>query len=725
MDFCPSSIIVFDKSGTIIEVNKSAAEVFGYSKQELRGCELEKLLSLSLFNIYKESNDLTLGDGRTTTAKCKDGSKLKVEVGINFFEGEEELYWVANIVDVTKAYRMRHLIERTQEIAKIGSWQVDLRKNKCSWSKMTYRIHELDEDTEVLLEDGINFYCPEDRPVIKECVEECISNKTPWDTELRIVTTKGEERWVRAIGSAIIEKSEVVGLEGTFQDIHEAKQVILERELLLAKLQRTEDLSEMGHWEWTLGSKSLEWSKGLYKLSGLDPSEAPPSIEGHREWIHPEDRDTFFNALDEGIRNQKRYEVKFRAIVDGNLKYIRMEGTPLFQNDKLASFFGTAQDITKQLLSENEVKSLNNRLTLALEASKIGTFEWNLKTNDLLWDDQMYKLYGRSKEGFEGAYIAWENGLHPDDKEETVELLERAVKGEAKFDTEFRVVWPDGRVRYIRALASLDYETGGEVGKVIGLNWDITREKESEEKLVKTNKSLEVANDELIQFSYRTSHDLKGPLVSIRGLGEAVLEDIDDEVLDEARRNVQAMIHQAKTLEVLVSDLLNLARADATDDKLKQVNFQEIVDEVIALNQSDANRNGVELLSSISISSNWKSSKVRILQIINNLVSNSVKYYDSKKANHFAKISIEEASERVSIVVEDNGTGIAYKEKSEVFEMFKRFHSRSTAGSGLGMYLLKKHVDALGGDVDFVTSSKGTIFTVRIGKNERIFNTCS
>jgi len=595
-DAVPSALIVINDKGIIVQANRTVSEIFGYTSSELIGSEIELLLPVSMHKAHKQHvknyfaapADKKMGAGRVFLGRRNDGASIHVRVGLNFFEENDETFAIANVIDVSESHRLQNLMDRVQEIANIGGWQVDLINNTVTWSSMTYKIHELDESTKVVLEDGINFYAPEYRPVISNCVQECINNRTSWDEELKIITTTGKEKWVRAIGGAVVIDGQVVGLEGTFQDID----------------------------------------------------------------------------------GQKRAQEKMR--------------------------------------------SLTNRLTLALEASKFGVWEWVIPNDELIWDTQMYALYGIKESDFDGAYHAWLNGLHPDDVEPSQRLITHVLAGEAKFDSEFRVVWPDGTVRYIRALATVENDKDNKPYKMIGVNWDITNIKQYERDLLDTNISLERANDELMQFAYRSSHDIKAPLIGIRGLSDIILADLSSGNHKEVEQNIKFIKDQALTLETLVNDLLNLSKVDMSVDATEEIHFDNIIDEVIGLNLTMSQVNQVQVRQSVEVSSTWYFPTVRILQIINNLVSNSIKYCDLKKASRFVSIKIQERKDTLDIIVQDNGTGIDYTNKQEVFKMFVRFHSNKIAGSGLGMYVLQKHVHALNGEVDFNSSSEGTTFTVSI-----------
>lgn len=725
LDASPSAIVIIDNNGQIIEANAAMTTIFGYLRDELINSKIELLLPKNMRekhkehvrNFFSQPRNRQMGDGEVFVGERQDGTKIRVQVGINFFTEGEKTFGVANIIDVSEAYRMEQLIERTQEVAKIGSWQVDLATNKVRWSTMTYKIHELDENQEIVIEDGINFYAPEYRPVIRQCIENCVIHGEPWDEELKIITTSGRELWVRAIGSAIYENKKIVGLQGTFQDIHEQKLQSEEREQLVNKLEATEVIAKIGHWQWILEPEKIVWSNNLYQLWGL-PLDAPvPSIEEHGKWVVKEDHELFFSSLQEGIEKRQAYAVDFRANVNGELKYMRGEGKPIFGlNGKHIGFFGTCQDITEQTLFNERLRSTTYRLTLALEASSVGVWEWVIPSDELIWDEQMYALYGIAASDFEGAYDAWTNGLHPEDIEASQNLIQEVLAGTAKFDTEFRVVWPNGAVRFIRALATLERKDDGQAYKLIGVNWDITRIKQYQQELLDSNTSLAVANGELMQFTYRTSHDLKGPLVAIRALADMALNDLKSNKAESVSKNLSFISEQASMLENLVKDLLELAKVDMQTTSTEDIDFKAIMAEVIGLNQSLAKVNQVAIDYTINVNKKWRFPAVRILQILNNLVSNSVKYCDFNKESRFVHIVIQETKNSLKILVKDNGTGIDCKDKEDVFKMFKRFHSKKLPGSGLGMYVLRKHLDFLKGDVDFETSEAGSVFSLTIPK---------
>jgi len=138
----------------------------------------------------------------------------------------------------------------------------------------------------------------------------------------------------------------------------------------------------------------------------------------------------------------------------------------------------------------SEISEISQRHTLAADSARIGVWEYNVKENRLVWDKWMYALYGVHAENFSGAYQAWQQGLHPDDRVRGDREINEALSGEHPFDTEFRVVWPTGQVHYLKAVAMVLRNAEGEALRMIGVNYDITDRKQSESALTERMEQL-------------------------------------------------------------------------------------------------------------------------------------------------------------------------------------------------------------------------------------------
>jgi PAS domain S-box-containing protein len=146
---------------------------------------------------------------------------------------------------------------------------------------------------------------------------------------------------------------------------------------------------------------------------------------------------------------------------------------PLEKNGELF-VLASVVDITERKEREKSFQLLSERLILATDSARIGIWDWDVVGNVLTWDDHMLQLYGIEQEQFIGAYEAWTNGLHPNDRERAEQEMNEALQGDKPFETEFRIVWPDTSVHVIKAFAQIARDDQGQPIRMIGVNYDIT-----------------------------------------------------------------------------------------------------------------------------------------------------------------------------------------------------------------------------------------------------------
>jgi len=174
-----------------------------------------------------------------------------------------------------------------------------------------------------------------------------------------------------------------------------------------------------------------------------------------------------------------------------------------------------ASNIIRDITERNQAAALlaesGRRLALAKESAQMGIWEWDVVSNKLVWDAQMYVLYGIREQDFSGAYEAWQNGLHPEDRKRSEAEIFAAVDGVSGFHSEFRVVWPGGEVRHIEAHAAMYRAEGGVSRRMIGVNWDITARKLLEEQFRQSQKM-----ESFGQLAGGVAHDFNNILAVIQ-----------------------------------------------------------------------------------------------------------------------------------------------------------------------------------------------------------------
>ena len=175
-----------------------------------------------------------------------------------------------------------------------------------------------------------------------------------------------------------------------------------------------------------------------------------------------------------------KFDIEHRIILpDKTIKYVHEKGELVYNNEgRPVRFEGTVQDVTNQRKVADEIKQLATRLLLATISARLGIWDLNLLDDHLVWDEGMFKLYDISHLEFKSNYDEWLNTLHPEDKIRVNEELRMAIAGIKEYNTEFRIVWSDMSVHYIRATGMIESDATGKAIRMIGTNWDITEQKE-------------------------------------------------------------------------------------------------------------------------------------------------------------------------------------------------------------------------------------------------------
>lgn len=233
------------------------------------------------------------------------------------------------------------------------------------------------------------------------------------------------------------------------------------------------------------------------------------------------------------------------------------------------------------------------------------------------------------------------------------------------------------------------------------------------------NNELKKTNDELDRFVYSTSHDLRVPLTNVMGL----IDITEMSINDEAPKKYLALMRQSVVaLDDVIRGILDYSRNARAEISMEEVNIRKMVDDVKEAVKYHHHANAIDFRIFINEQIPLYTDKQRLFVILNNLVSNAIKYFNQQEAHPFISIVVQINTERALLFIEDNGIGIpeAYHEK--VFEMFYRASSQAN-GSGLGLYILKETLNRLNGKISVVSGADiGTTFIVEIPNHINEYN---
>jgi PAS domain S-box-containing protein len=416
---------------------------------------------------------------------------------------------------------------------------------------------------------------------------------------------------------------------------------------------------------------------------------------------------------------------------DGKVISVSLNVTAIRNNnEEVIGFLGIASDITERKRAEEEVKRVSTRLALATLAGGVGVWDLDIVNNILVWDDQMFALYGTKREYFDGAYEAWLAGVHPDDKKRANEEIQMAIRGEKEFNTEFQVCWPDGSVHNIRALANVQCDVSGKTHHMIGTNWDITEQKKTEAVLLKARQDAEMANKAKSVFLANMSHEIRTPLNAIIGFSQ--LMNRDKYLTDAQREYNLSIIRAGEHLLSLINDILELSKMEAGRLEINTMNvdlnalFADIQmffkEQLLSKHLQFIFETAPDLPRFVLVDDN------KLRRIFINLIGNAIKFTDEGGiAVRVRTDQINEQKVRLIVEIQDSGPGIPQNEIGKLFKHFVQTSSgiSKSSGTGLGLALSRELAILMGGDIS-VTSEvgKGSVFTfhvhIEIGKADAV-----
>lgn len=241
---------------------------------------------------------------------------------------------------------------------------------------------------------------------------------------------------------------------------------------------------------------------------------------------------------------------------------------------------------------------------------------------------------------------------------------------------------------------------------------DLTERVAAGREAAKKAEELADVNHELSQFAYSASHDLKAPLSSIVGLLNICLEDLEEGNASEVRENLKKCLQISARSASKIEGVLEIARVGRDGVTLESTDLTQAIRE-IWLDLTGANENRIQLMLDLKHADPVLIEPQTFKVIFENILSNAIRYGDARKSKHSIEVKTTSDESYIYVHVADNGMGIPQAKQHVVFHMFKRIDERS--GDGLGMALVKKQVDRLGGNITFKSAEgEGTEFIVSL-----------
>ena len=357
------------------------------------------------------------------------------------------------------------------------------------------------------------------------------------------------------------------------------------------------------------------------------------------------------------------------------------------------------------------LRNSEERLQLALDASHMGTWEWDPDSGEVHSSDRAQAIFGLREKSFDGTPEGYLRMVHPDDLKAVERELGAVLSGGLdNFEILHRVIWSDGSIHWIQAQGR-STKRDGSARRVNGTVLDVTDRKLAETERDRLIHELEQKNAELERFTYTVSHDLKSPLITVRGFLGSIERDVKDGRYDRLTGDVERILSATARMQKLLDELLSLSRIGRIVNPPERVRFTDLAQEAIDLvrGRLDAAQARVEIQDNLP---DVFGDRSRLVQVLQNLLDNSAKFVGGQKAPRIIVGSRPGASDgRPVFFVQDNGEGVAPENLGRMVGLFEKLDDRSR-GTGVGLAIVKRIVEVHGGKVWVESAGRGQGTTV-------------
>ena len=601
---------------------------------------------------------------------------------------------------------------QTSEIAKVGGWEVDFEKNKFDWTYVTKEIHEVPYDFVPDLRSAIDFYeAGESRERIKEVVNNAIEFGTPFDEVLKIITAKGNERWIRTKGEVEFVNNKPVRMYGVFQDIHREKIKEIQLARSEERFRKTFDHATNGMALLAPDGKWLKVNSSFSKMIGYAVDEMLHMSMA--DITHPEDLETDLRYLKElAVNNKDYYQFEKRYVhKDGHIVWAIMSRSVVKdQYGQPLHYITQVTDITARKEAEHILAEERKLLAAIIDNIPVNIFIKDLQSRKVLVNRQEMQYMGVDNEADIIGKTDYE--LYPPEsaaisveEDKTVFSTGEAILDKETFNKKF-----DGKEHCFLTSKIPLKNSDGDITGLLGISYDITERKSNEKKLKDLLDVTSEQNIRLTNFAHIVSHNLRSHATNFSML----LSFLDIEKNEAAREEMICLLKKASdNLTETVAHLNEVVAVNTNINKeIQLINLHEAIQKVQSNVQAQLIREGVLCLNDVDAAVSVHAVPAYLDSILLNFLTNAIKYRDAKKES-FVKLSAQKVKDCIILTIEDNGIGIDMKRNGEkLFGMYKTFHGNKDA-RGVGLFITKNQVEAMGGKIEAQsTLGEGTTFKI-------------
>ena len=671
------------------------------------------------------------------TKSAKHYARLPMVVQASLKRNQDKIRHKQTKAALWDQERFRLLVESVKDYA---IFTLDSDGYITSWNSGAANILGYQE-AEIIGQHGSCIFTPEDRR----------NGEDKKELQTALASGSGEdERWhlrqngARFWASGIVtplrdEAGNLLGFTKIMRDMTERKQAEAERLSLIEQLAASASRLEAVVQQMPVGVAISEAPSGKLLLHNDEavrvlhhPLLPSDSVKDYAQYgaFHPDGQPYKPEEYPIARSTNSGEVVKAEDMIyrrgDGTETYLSVNSAPIIDNGRIVAAVSTFYDIYDRQQAEIVLRSNEERLRLALEAAHMTIWDWNSQTNQITWSNNYELLFGFAPGSFAGTFEAVLSCIHPEDRKLVASAVTRSLKQRADYESEFRIVCPNGSIRWLAAKGQFFYdETGTTEVRMMGVIMDITERKQADEQIrVSQQETVELKklNQLKDDFLSTVSHELRTPMTSIKtavSMLELVLKQagVLNAEPNRVAQYLQILRKECDREISLINDLLALSSLEA-EDKLLCLSALDLSTWISPIVESFAERTRSQQQSlEIDIPPDLPkltTDESNLERILTELLDNACKY---TPASERIVVTAKAEIDSLQLQVSNSGVEIPASERSRIFDKFYRIPNNDPwkhGGTGVGLALVKKLVKRLEGTIQATASFGWTSLIVEL-----------
>ncbi|MCB1137981.1 MAG: PAS domain S-box protein [Leptospiraceae bacterium] len=479
-------------------------------------------------------------------------------------------------------------------------------------------------------------------------------------------------------------------------------------------------------------------SEAIRTIYRVSPEEVREDASAVFRTLHPEDLEEVKKAIEKSAESLGPWEQEYRVrFDDGTVRWLYGYANPERLANGNVLWHGFITDITERKKDERRLRESEERLTFALKATEDGVWDWNLKTNEVVWSSRCYEMLGYENAAFAVDFDKWKSLLHPADMDATLHAVQETLdEGGEQMDLTFRLRHREGTYRWITGKGTVtEYDASGAPIRMVGTHLDVTERKLQDEALRNANRRLEdtnrqlelsiwhanelarqaeAANEAKSSFIANMSHEIRTPMTSILGYADLLSEA--ESSSQQFSEYLGSLKEAGQHLMAIVNDILDMSRIESGRMETEDLAASpvQIMDEVSNMLRERVTRKGLNFRRTVhpDVPEIMVIDPGRLRQILVNLLGNAIKFTESGSL----EVEAGTLDEELYLSVKDSGIGISPEGMRNLFQPFMQADTSTTrrfGGSGLGLAISQRLAQMMGGRIEAKSEEGiGSVFTL-------------